>query len=128
MSMKKRIFKATLASIILAFFAFTTLTQADPAIVTLQGTCFMLDANGDTYLAENVHITQSSDNSGNVTVHCHGKLPDGAALPESKAVLLDNESTDKLCSLGDGTFSPDWHNVVTKSGRTNLSCHLNPGS
>ena len=132
--MKKRNFSVFLASVMFVLLVLITQTQADPAIVSLEGKCVGLDTLGNPYDLPDVHIVQTSDKSGNITLHCHGKLPADAVLPETKAEMLDDETTGGnfgtglLCNLGNGVFTIDWQQIVTKSGRVDLHCQLNSSS
>ena len=61
--------------------------------------------------------------NGNVKLTCNGILPPEYAAPD-RAVMFSGDDTFGACSTLLGhTF--DWQNVVTKSGRVSLTCHLN---
>ena len=127
-----------------------------PAIVTNDGVCFVLDASAFDFpnrvfldsweISEGFHITQSKDRNGNISLHCTVLLPDGAILPgdpdsvypnSNRAVFWDFDlleplvgAVDAACCLNEACSesTTDWQNVVTKSGRSNLSCHFNASS
>ena len=58
--------------------------------------------------------------SGNSKITCSGTLPDGAAVPGAGAVVTSDFSCNTMFGV---TF--DTHNVVAKSGRVTLTCHIN---
>ena len=62
--------------------------------------------------------------SGNTKVTCSGTLPAEAVLPTKGAVVITIEDIGVFCNTLLGP-TDDWQNVVTKSGRVSLSCHLN---
>ena len=61
--------------------------------------------------------------SGNSKITCSGRLPAGAATPPNRAAIFSGPD-DGNCGTGFGV-TDDWHEVVTKSGRAVLTCHLN---
>ena len=62
--------------------------------------------------------------SGNSRITCNGTLPVAATLPAKGADVTRFDDIAILCSTGHGTTGK-WQNVVTKSGRVSLTCHIN---
>ncbi len=71
--------------------------------------------------------------NGSAKITCNGTLPESAFLPgdfgsSNRAVILGGPDNG-VCNIGFGGGSfvatDDWHNVVTKSGRVTLTCHIN---
>ncbi len=41
------------------------------------------------------------------------------------AIIFNFETTGAFCTIG-GVPTPDWHQVTTRNGAANLSCHIGP--
>jgi hypothetical protein len=95
--------------------------------------CSVFDGNGDIKEINNPAIGGDAmvqavlTPSGNSKISCSGSLPLDAAPALGRAVVWDFESTGIMCSTTYG-LTTDWHNVVTKSGRVTLTCHVTDGT
>ena len=102
-----------------------------PAIVIPDGICLIGDPANPPFVValRNAHITESANPDGNFSMHCMGENPNP---PGDTNVVVDGATTPFVCvgiSAGNIEFiTTDWHGVITKSGRINISCHFNPAS
>ena len=86
----------------------------DGAVVTRNLGCGMLDADGtlfDDPLARRLVVVKPD---GTESVRCHGRVPDGFAIPDQAVVLRGFE-----CFGGGRT-----QNIIAPSGRVTLTCGL----
>jgi hypothetical protein len=131
-----------------AMFMFTALARADgPVFHILDGRCGVFDAAGYIWVVEGLHVTSSTDPNGNTSLHCNASLPEGAAIPSGKPVVWEADSVlpdpalvpdgafnatedpdDGLiyCGIAGAGVTTEWHNIVTKSGKSNASCTFHP--
>jgi len=105
------------------------LAQTEPAdfFIFTDGSCGMLDENGDGVIfADGVQISANSAN-GNVTLICSVKLDREVNIKRSKIWNYDNTFDNELnggkCLTLDGP-TDDWHQIITPNGNAKLVCHL----
>lgn len=105
------------------------------AVVVDDAACVVLDAAGDVHgltakaLGGDAVVQAVMTGSDNVKYTCNGTLPEVATLPgddglPNRAVLWDFDSTGATCGTSFGP-TEDWHMVVTKGGKVNLTCYIN---
>jgi hypothetical protein len=93
-------------------------------MVIRDGSCTMLDGNGDTVVASNVQTTATLSENGNVTFKCSVKE---AENDSGRAVRFDFASTGFTCQVpavpfGGCVTTENWHETVSKSGNATLIC------
>lgn len=87
--------------------------------------CSVFDGAGNTFVVSPpaAKVQAVLTDSGNSKITCHAPNT-GAPTPTKRAVLFDFDSTGLSCGTSFG-ITTDWHAVVTSSGRTSLTCHVN---
>ena len=133
----------------LAMFMFAALAQAEgPIFHIIDGRCGVFDAAGWIWVVDGLHVTSDTDPDGNTHLSCNANLPEGATLPTGKPVVWDAASCANLpvgdpppgafaatcdpddgliyCTIAGAGETSDWHDVINKSGRSNVSCSFHP--
>lgn len=105
--------------------------------IDFQHGCFFRNANGvgfELVLPPEAVVQAVLTPSGDQKFTCTAVL--SAGTPNNRAVMFSGDDGDNvLCGIpntnppdpGDvmGTTTDDWHQVVTKTGRASLTCHIN---
>ena len=94
---------------------------AGATIVSVDGTCGFIDANGvlwDAATSEG-HIVVTTSSNGNVETYCRGTLPAGAALPHT-AIHYNSDTYDAICT---GAPGETWKMTVAPNGIASFTCH-----
>jgi len=96
------------------------------AVVIKDTSIVILDTAYDYYEVFNTVKVMTPSQNGNFNVSSHGIL-EGVPLP-TRAVVLDYDVIPVPCKVdfnGVTVQTDDWHEVITPSGRVNISCHFN---
>jgi len=98
------------------------------AVVIKDTSIVILDTAYNPYEVFNTVKVMTPSQNCNVNVSSHGVLGDWYPEPlPTKAVILDYDVIPVPCIVNfDGieVRTNDWHEVITPSGRVNLSCHF----
>jgi hypothetical protein len=111
------------------FTAGSALAQATVEIN--EDSCAVLDDQGKDWtiyppaLGGDAVVQAVLTPSGNSKITCNGTLPASAALPDRGATVYTFDDLRVNCDTGFGEATDDWINVVTRSGRVSLTCHIN---
>jgi len=105
------------------YFLATGLALAEPAdVMIIDGQCVVLNEDGDTVSSEFTEgqaVISSSNANGNVTFTCSFKQDRPTA---GRSVIFNYDSFLTECGSPWGQ-TKDWHQVISASGNTKLSCH-----
>lgn len=116
------------SSLCAVYFLATGLVLAEAAGVSIiDGLCGVLDENGVGFRHADTEGLQISANSanGNITVTCS---LDQERPSTKRSVIFNYDLLEEECTVGrDSEGMPiktkDWHQVISASGKTKLSCH-----
>jgi hypothetical protein len=99
--------------------AFTPAPEDEAATVIRSGFCALFDAEEALWFDFGCRV-QSVETKNGYVYHVHGRLPDGAALPDRtlRRKVSDIAILDGCFEIGDRGDM-----VVTPSGRVNITCH-----
>jgi hypothetical protein len=90
--------------------------------------CLVLDASlNDVIMVSSAYggdtvVHSVNTPSGNTNAHCNGTLPSNATTP-SRTMVITSDDNPSTCDTLYGS-SRDWHLVLTKNGKANLTCHI----
>lgn len=99
--------------------AFTPAPDVEAVTIIRSDGCFLFDAEEAAWIDPGCRVQSVQTRNGYV-YHVHGRLPDGAVLPERtlRRKVSDIAILDGCFEVGDRGDM-----VVTPSGRVNITCH-----
>lgn len=100
-----------------------TIAANNAALVihSTDGSCGMLDGNGNVYTTTLSMVVITYSENENVSYRCEAKgLPNDSGI----AVQFDYENSQRNCILEGVGSTQNWTNTVSASGNGTLSCHF----
>jgi hypothetical protein len=115
--------KLLLVTVIVGLLAVMAVSvQADGAVVIKDFGCNVFQGDGSIVVTGSTQAVVTPSDNGKWTCKAKGVTPP----PGDEAVFFNYENTGFECLTAAG-LTTKWQNVVTPSGVSIISCHVNPG-
>lgn len=104
----------------------TATAQADPgggAVVITNTICVLPDAEGGSFVSNDVRQFTVITPSGRINHNCHGRLPEGSPAPAQALVVGSADFGGEPCTTPGGGVTQDWQAVITPSGNVRINCN-----
>jgi hypothetical protein len=108
--------------------------SANSAVVIKEGSCLMLDGNGDQQYftpdnMPNFHAVITKESNGNINATCKGNVTPSSAKKGAIHWNIENQP-EVFCILGGYPpyYTTDWSEVVTPNGNATLKCQYHSNS